>query len=281
MSTPSPALVDPDWLEAHIGDPTVRVVALNWDGRAPYEEGHIPGALFWDWKEMLWDPLKRDFPTPELFARRCGEAGIANDSTVVFYGEPAVQFGTYAWWVFKYCGHSDVRVLDGAGTRWKAERRPLSSLSPRVEPVRYKPQKEPQATAMRIGRHEVLRSVGQADTVILDHRSPEEYRGELYSPPGSPNHGAQRLGRIPGAKPLHFTELIGPDTRFREPRELRALFEKEGATPDKTIISYCRLSHRASLAYFALTELLGYKKVRVYDGSWTEWGSLVGFPIER
>ncbi len=281
MSTISPALVEPAWLEAHLGDSRLCVVALNSDGPGQYDKGHIPGALYWEWKEMLWDPLKRDFPTPEAFARRCGEAGIGNDTTVVFYGDPAVQFGTYAWWVFKYCGHRDARVLDGARMRWQEEGRPLATERAVVTRAHYVPQREPQTAHMRVGRDEVLHSIGRADRVILDHRSPEEYRGELYSPPGSPNHGAQRLGRIPGARHLYFGDLIGPDTRFRTPPELRRLLEERGASPGKEIISYCRLSHRASLAYFVMTELLGYEKVRVYDGSWTEWGSLVGFPIER
>lgn len=281
MNTRSPALADPAWLEAHLGDPHVRVIALNWDGHGNYDKAHIPGAIYWDWKAMLWDPLTREFPSPEVFARRCGEAGIANDTTVVFYGDPAVQFGTYAWWVFKYCGHRDARVLDGARLRWQQEGRPMTTDIPVIEPAEYVPQREPGTAHMRVSRDEVRAALGHAGTVILDHRSPEEYRGELYSPPGSPNHGAERLGRIPGARHLHFEDMVGPDTRFREPEELRAMLEKCGASPDTPIISYCRLSHRATLAYFVMTELLGYRNVRVYDGSWTEWGSLVGFPIER
>jgi thiosulfate/3-mercaptopyruvate sulfurtransferase len=279
--TGSPALADPLWLEAHLGDPQVRVIALDWEGRRSYDRGHIPGALYWDWKEMLWDPLKRDFPTPEVFAERCAAAGIANDTTVVFYGEPAVQFGTYAWWVFRYCGHRDARLLDGARLRWEREGRPLTAEVPAIEPALYLPRRDPGTAQMRASRDAVLHAIGRSDVVILDHRSLEEYRGERLSPPGSPNHGAERLGRIPGARHLYFAEMVAPDTRFREAGELRAMLERCGASADKTIISYCRLSHRASLAYFAMTELLGYGNVRVYDGSWTEWGSLVGYPIER
>lgn len=277
----SAALVEPSWLEAHLGDPNLRVIALDWQGRDSYDESHIPGALYWNWKEMLWDPLKRDFPSPEVFAERCAAAGITNDTTVVFYGEPAVQFGSYAWWVFKYCGHRDVRLLDGARTRWERERRPLTAEVPVVGPARYLPQRDPGTAHMRASRKEVLKAIGRGDTVILDHRSPEEYRGERFSPPSSPNHGAERLGRIPGARHLYFTDLLTPDMRFREREELRGMLEGCGASADKSIISYCRLSHRASLAYFAMTELLGYENVRIYDGSWTEWGSIVGFPIER
>ncbi len=281
MSVAPALLVDPDWLEAHLGDRNVRVIALNWDGPGNYDKCHIPGAVYWDWKAMLWDPLMRDFPTSEVFAQRCGEAGIDNDTTVVFYGDPAVQFGTYGWWVFKYCGHRDARVLDGARLRWEQEGRPMTAELPAVKPARYRPLSEPGTAHMRASRNDVRQVLGRADAAILDHRSPEEYRGELFSPPGSPNHGAQRLGRIPGAKDLHFADMVGADTRFKQPEELRAMVEQCGATPDKQIISYCRLSHRATLAYFAMTQILGYRNVRVYDGSWTEWGSLVGVPIER
>lgn len=280
MQTP-PALVEASWLEAHLGDPQLRVIALDWEGRRTYDRSHIPGALYWDWKEMLWDPLKRDFPSPEVFAQRCAAAGIANDTTVVFYGDPAVQFGTYAWWVFKYCGHADARVLDGARLLWEREGRPLTAEIPAIEPAVYAPRPGPATATMRASRKDVLKAIESGDVVLLDHRSPEEYRGERVSPPGPFDHGAERRGRIPGARHLYFTELLDADGRFRKPAELRGLFERCGASAEKAVISYCRLSHRASLAYLAMTELLGYQKVRVYDGSWTEWGSLVGYPIER
>jgi thiosulfate/3-mercaptopyruvate sulfurtransferase len=281
MAENKSALVSPEWLEQHLGDPAVRIIALNSTGRGSYDGGHIPGAVYWEWKDMLWDPLTRNFPSPEDFARRCGEAGIRNDSCVVCYGDPAVQFGTYAWWVFKYCGHKDVRLLDGAKTRWVKEGRPLTTETPKFPAVTYQPNAAPATQSMRAMRNNVAAAMHEAGTVILDHRSPEEYRGERYGPPGSPDHGAERLGHIPGARHLHFEELIAEDTSFKPPEQLRAMFEARGATPDKKIISYCRLSHRATLAYFVMTQLLGYPEVRSYDGSWTEWGSLVGAPVER
>jgi thiosulfate/3-mercaptopyruvate sulfurtransferase len=281
MTESIPALVQPEWLESRLGDPGLRIIALNFTDSVNYDKAHIPGAIFWNWKEMLWDPATRDFPTPRIFAERCGAAGIANDTHVVFYGDPAVQFGTYAWWVFRYCGHGKASVLDGARLRWEREGRPMTQDIPQIAPVRYTPVEQPGTGHMRALRDDVLAALDDPGTVILDHRSPEEYRGELLSPPGTPNHGAERLGHIPGARHLHFEDLIGADTSFRSPDEIRALLAARGATPDKRIISYCRLSHRATLAYFALTELLGYADVRSYDGSWTEWGSLVGVPIER
>lgn len=279
MTTQS--LVEPDWLEAHIGDPKVRVIGLNWTDSTMFDAAHIPGAIYWDWKSMLWDPLMRDFPTPAIFAQRCGAAGISNDTTVVFYGDPAVQFGTYAWWVFKYCGHADARLLNGSRKRWEIEGRALTAEPTVVKPAIYTPNERPNNANMRLGREEVLARLGQQDTIILDHRSPEEYYGQLYSPPGSPNHGAERLGRIPGARHLHFEDLIAADGSFLPAEKIHDLLSQRGATPDKEIVSYCRLSHRATFAYFAMTQLLGYPNVRIYDGSWTEWGSLVGVPVER
>ena len=281
MSEKMSALIQPDWLEEHLDDPNVRIIALNWTDSVNYDQAHIPGALYWDWKKMLWDPTIREFPTPETFAERCGAAGIGNDTSVVFYGDPAVQFGTYAWWVFKYCGHENAFVLDGSRVRWEREGRPMTQAAPDIKPVAYKPVRHPGTSHMRAMRDDVLDALDDSDTIILDHRSPEEFRGELFSPPGTPNHGAERLGHIPGAKHLHFEDMVGADSSFKPAAELKAMLAERGATPDRNIISYCRLSHRATLAYFALTELLGYENVRSYDGSWTEWGSVVGVPIER
>ncbi len=281
MSNMPKALVDPEWLEAHLGDPMVRIIALNSTDSKNFDAGHIPGAVFWDWKDMLWDPLRREFPDAGTFAKRCTDAGISNDTTVVFYGDPAIQFGTYGWWVFKYCRHKDARVLNGSRMRWEREGRPITAERTKIQPGRYAPNPQAPNADMRAKRDDVLAAIELGDAVILDHRSPEEYRGERLSPPGSPNHGAERLGHIPGAKPLYFEHFLSEDSSFKSVGEIRALLQECGATPDKKIISYCRLSHRATLAYFAMTQLLDYTNVRSYDGSWTEWGSIVGVPIER
>jgi thiosulfate/3-mercaptopyruvate sulfurtransferase len=277
------ALVDCAWLAAHQNDPNVCLIEIAGNGQEQfqiYNTGHIPGAHPWRWKEWLWEDTMRDFPHPELFARRMGQAGIGNDTTVVLYGED-VQFGIYAWWVFRMCGHEQVRLLDGARYRWKDEGRPLvTDVPPARKPVSYRPAAK-RDDACRVMRDELLARLHQPDTLILDARSPEEYRGELVSPPGSPNVGAERLGRIPGAKHLYFTELLTADKRFRPAAELRALFAARGVKPDRNIVAYCRLSHRATVLYFALTELLDMHNVRIYDGSWTEWGNLVGAPIEK
>ena len=277
------ALVDCAWLAERLDDPKVCVVevaGLGQDQLQAYNAGHIPGAHAWRWKQWLWDDRLRDFPSPAAFAERMGRAGIGNDTTVVLYGED-VQFGIYAWWVFRMCGHPDVRLLDGARYRWRAEGRPLAAeATAQRAPTSYRPSANRDDTS-RILRDEVASLLDQPGTLLLDARSPEEYRGELASPPGSPSVGAERLGRIPGAKHLHFTELLTADKCFRPVDELRTAFESRGVAPGRDIVAYCRLSHRASVLYFAMTEILGMRNIRVYDGSWTEWGNLVGAPIEK
>lgn len=279
----SSKLVEPEWLEQHLDDPNVRVLEFDWHGTESYDVWHIPGAQGWYWKDWLWDDAVRDFPTPAAFAERCAAAGISNDTIVVCHGEPT-QFGTYAWWVMTYMGHADVRILNGGRVRWEKEGRPKTTEVPSFERGNYTPNAGRDDT-MRARRDEVLARLDDigagGETVLLDHRSPEEYNGERVNMLGVPNVGAERAGRIPGAKHLYYSDFLTEDTSFKPADELRALLDARGATPDKDIISYCRLSHRATLAYFAMTELLGYERVRSYDGSWTEWGSLVGVPIER
>jgi thiosulfate/3-mercaptopyruvate sulfurtransferase len=275
-------LVTPEWLESHRGDPKLRLIeiaGLRQDEMQAYRAGHIPGAICWLWKEMLWDALKRDFPDPEEFARRMGAAGIANDTTIVVYGE-AIQFGIYAWWVLRYCGHDDVRLLDGGRTRWIAEGRPLQQeFPPAPAPVAYTP--VARREAMRIRRDDVLAALGRPETVIVDARSPEEYAGKRVGGPGGADTGAVRAGRIPGARHFYYGDLLDATNSFRPRAELASLADAVGAEADRALIAYCRMSHRATVAYFALAVLLGLPDVRVYDGSWTEWGNLVGVPIEK
>jgi thiosulfate/3-mercaptopyruvate sulfurtransferase len=279
----TPALVSPDWLAVRSADPSlclIEVAGLGQDNLPAYNAGHLPGAHAWRWKQWLWDDTVRDFPSPQQFAERMGAAGIGNDTTVVFYGED-VQFGMYAWWVFRLLGHARVHLLDGARYRWRHEGRPLVTEPPAARPaVQYRPNGA-RHDALRVMRDELAQRLNDEALLLLDARSPEEYRGELASPPGSPNVGAERLGRIPGARHLYFEELLTSTRSFRPVEELRALFAARGVSPERDIVAYCRLSHRATALYFALTELLGMTNVRIYDGSWTEWGNLVGAPIEK
>lgn len=280
--TPAGALVDPAWLDARRDDPGVcliEIAGMGQENLQAYKAGHVPGAHAWRWKEMLWETHTRDFPSPQEFSRRLGAAGIGNDTTVVFYGE-GVQFGVYAWWVFRYCGHGDVRILNGARSRWVEEGRPLSTDLPPARPrSEYKPAER--VERMRILRDDVLNALGNPQTVLLDGRTPEEYRGERVGGPEGPDVGAMIYGRIPGAKHLYFEELLTANRCFRPREELKRRAEACGVAPGKDIIAYCRLSHRATVLYFALTELIGLDNVRVYDGSWTEWGNMVGLPVER
>jgi thiosulfate/3-mercaptopyruvate sulfurtransferase len=272
-------LVSAAWLTERLGSPGVRVIEVaSVNDDAGYRQGHVPGAAWWYWKAALWHDTDREFPTAEVMAGRLGRIGVTPETTVVLYGDP-VQYGTYAFWVLTMSGHPDVRLLDGAKTRWCADRRPLSTKPTEPVPVQYPPQ--PGDGASRVGRDDVRAGLGRPDRLLLDARSSEEYRGERVMPPPFFDHGAERTGRIPGAVHLHFRELLNADDTFKAPDELRRVLRARGAGPERAeIVTYCRLSHRATLVWFAMRHLLGYTNVRVYDGSWTEWGSIVGFPVE-
>lgn len=276
------ALVTPEWLAANADNPKLKLIeiaGMRQEELPAYRAGHVPGAVAWQWKDMLWDVAMREFPSPQNFAAHLGRHGIGNDTTVVFYGED-VQFGLYAWWAFRYCGHTDVRVLDGGRYRWKAEGRPLTTEIPQAAPaVDYTP--VARREAIRIHRDAVLAALDDKNTVILDARSPEEYSGTRVGGPGGPDVGAVRYGRIPGARHLYWTDLLDDDKSFKPADDLAALVAARGAGRENDIIAYCRMSHRATVLYFALTQLLGFNRVRIYDGSWTEWGNLVGVPVER
>ncbi len=275
-------LVTPQWLEANSGEGNVRLIeiaGMSQDDMQAYKGGHIPGAICWKWKEALWDSHMRDFPDPEEFAQRMGAAGIGNDTIVVLYGE-GIQFGIYAWWVLKYCGHRDVRLLDGGRYRWQAEGRPLQLEIP-TPPAAVEYEPGSQNPAMRIFKDDILQAIKRKDHVIIDARSPEEYSGERVRAYGGPDGGAVRGGRIPGAQHLFFEDILDETKRFRPKEQLQAVADAFGLDGDAPVITYCRMSHRATVVYFMLTQILGLPDVRVYDGSWTEWGNLVGVPIER
>ncbi|WP_181409695.1 sulfurtransferase [Martelella alba] len=272
------ALVETEWLAERIFDPQIRIVEINWDGLNDYAEGHLPGAVGWNWKSVLWDPYQREFPADADFAARLGENGITRNTTVVIYGAP-VQFGTYAWWVLKFFGHDDVRILNGGKEKWRREGREIALDAPVFDQQDYgRPARMPD---MRASREDVLGAIDNPETVILDHRSHEEYSGQRVGLPGKADVGAERYGRIPRAGHLPFDALLNEDTTFKTPAEIADLVKPHVGDRETPVISYCRLAHRATLASFAMTELLGFKNVRVYDGSWTEWGSMVGMPIER
>lgn len=278
--TSSP-LVSPEWLEEHLRDPNVRVLEISaLPDSTGYREGHIPGASWVFWKDFCWHESDREFIGPRELADRLGELGVGPDTTLVLYGDP-VQYGTYAFWIIRMAGHRDIRLLDGSKTSWIADGRPLSRNVPGRAPASY-PAPQPDES-MRLGRDQVRDRLGNPKCLLLDVRSPEEYSGERVAPAPNPDHGAERKGRIPGARHLFFRTLLNDDDTFKSPQEVAEVLDLAGIDPGSAdeIVCYCRLSHRATLVWFALTYLLGSEGVKIYDGSWTEWGSIVGFPIEK
>jgi thiosulfate/3-mercaptopyruvate sulfurtransferase len=274
-------LVSGEWLARHLDDAALRIIEVSSSPEdTEYRQGHIPRAARWYWKDALWHATDREFPTPEDMASRLGHSGIAPDTTIVVYGSP-VQYGTYAIWVLTMAGHRDVRLLDGGRKRWVADGRPLTADVPTYAPVAYPPAVPDPSS--RVGREDVRAKLGQPDRLLLDVRSAEEYRGERVSPLPGFDHGAERKGHIPGAVHLHFRDLLNDDDTFKNPEQIQERLAQAGVLPDMVgeIVTYCRLSHRATLVWFALTFVLGFHRVRVYDGSWTEWGSIVGFPIAK
>tara|TARA_B100000586_G_scaffold226508_1_gene174370 strand:+ start:1182 stop:2036 length:855 start_codon:yes stop_codon:yes gene_type:complete len=274
-------LVNCSWLAERLEDPRVRVIEVSSDvNGAAYNEGHIPGALFWFWKDALWHASDREFVTSHEMALHLGRLGISQDSTIVLYGDP-VQYGTYALWVLTMAGFQNVLLLDGSRTRWVAEGRPMTKEIPVFEEVHNLGGSE--GTSSRLGRDDLLNKLGDPGRILLDVRSIEEYKGERVSPPGGFDHGAERPGRIPGAVHLYYRDLLNEDDTFISREELKEKFSSKGVVPGSVneVVTYCRLSHRATLAWFAMSHLLGLDNVKIYDGSWTEWGSIVGFPVER
>jgi thiosulfate/3-mercaptopyruvate sulfurtransferase len=278
----SAPLVSTQWLEDHLADPDLRIIEVcNLDDDKTYNVGHIPGAIWLYWKSACWHESDRQFVTPAAMAQMFGGLGIGPQSIVVIYGDP-VQFGSYAFWTFTMAGHANLRLLDGSRRKWVIEGRPLSQRVPRFPPVGYPAPGE--NAAMRVGRRNVRENLQSPRRLLLDVRSPEEYKGERVSDYSFPvDHGAQRSGRIPGAVHLYFKELLNADDSFKSADELRRVLASAGAAPESfdDIVCYCRLSHRATIAWIALGQILGHGNVKIYDGSWTEWGSIVGYPIEK
>jgi len=263
------------------GEATLRILEVDEDTEA-FARGHIEGASGIHWKDDLQDPLRRDFIGPDAFAELMDGLGIGNDTEVILYGGTNNWFAAYAYWYFRYYGHKAVRLMDGGRKKWELEGRPMTTTVTDPTPTRgYRV--AAQEDAIRAMRTYVEGSVvGKPGFGLVDVRSPEEFRGELLAPPHLPQEQAQRPGHIPGARNIPWAKAVDPETgAFLADDQLRSLYESQGLTPDQEIIAYCRIGERSAHTWFVLHELLGYPNVRNYDGSWTEWGSLVGAPIER
>ncbi len=272
-------LVSADWVEQNQNNPQVRIVESDEDVLL-YSMGHVPGSVKIDWQGDLQDQLIRDYIDADRFAAICSRTGIANDTTVVFYGDKSNWWACYAFWAFKLFGHQDCRIMNGGGKLWLVENRPLSKDVPEY-PKTTNPGAGAAGSKIRIFRDEV-RAHQAAGKPLIDVRSPGEYTGELLHMPDYPQEGSLRAGHIPGAKSIPWSLAVNEDGTFRSADELKELFEtKTGLKPSDEVVAYCRIGERSSLTWFVLTYLLGYANVRNYDGSWTEWGNLVGVPIAK
>ncbi|MCL4544250.1 MAG: sulfurtransferase [Chloroflexi bacterium] len=273
-------LVSTEWVVTHPNDPSIRIIESDEDVLL-YELGHIIGAVKVDWHTDLQDPYRRDFVSREDFEKLCSSRGISNDTTLVFYGDKNNWYATYSLWLFRYYGHaaSRLKVMNGGRQKWEVEGRPYTREVSSVTPTTYHA-KEPD-DSIRAFRDEVLATVQRRGTNIVDVRSPDEYSGKLLHMANYPQEGAQRGGHVPGAQNIPWATAANPDGTFKSADELRSIYESRGIHPDERTIAYCRIGERSSHTWFVLHYLLGYPDVKNYDGSWTEWGSLVNVPIER
>ncbi len=271
-------LVETDWVAEHLRDPKVRIVESDEDILL-YDTGHIPGAIKLDWFTSLQAPLERDFLSQSAFEKLLSNLGIGSDTTVVFYGDKNNWFACYSFWLFEYYGHRDRKIMNGGRNKWAMEGRPMTREIPSYPKTTYKAQ--PANKNIRAFREEVFRHVDQ-HLPLVDVRSPQEYTGELIHMPGYPQEGAQRGGHIPGAMNIPWSMTINQaDGTFKSVDELRQLYESHNIRPEQKIVAYCRIGERSSHTWFVLKYLLGYPDIKNYDGSWTEWGNMVGAPIEK
>lgn len=272
------ALVGTQWVAEHASDASVRVVEVDVD-TAAYSQGHIAGAIGWAWNNQLCDTLRRDILSPEQFTSLMNESGIGNDTTVVLYGDNNNWFAAWAFWQMKMYGHKDVRIMDGGRKKWLAEGRDLTTDVPQVKATTGYKTTGPDIT-LRAFLPQVQKAMGASGWGMVDVRGPQEFTGEILAPPGLPET-CQRGGHIPGARNIPWGKVCNEDGTFKSADELRRIYGSEGVTEDQQIITYCRIGERSSHSWFVLKYLLGFPNVINYDGSWTEWGNLVGAPVER
>ncbi len=272
-------VIQPEELKEILGKEGVKVVEVDYDPKTAYELGHIPGAILIDWKRDLNKYPERDIISPEEFEKLMSRLGISNDDHVILYGDYNNWFAAFAFWIFEMYGHEKLSILNGGRNKWIELGYPMTRERPEVKPTTYRVSKVD--LTKRAYFLDVMKRLRDPDTVLVDVRSPAEYRGEITAPPEYPNEQAQRAGHIPGAVNIPWAKAVNDDGTFKDVDEIRKLYEELGVKPDKEVIVYCRIGERAAFTYFVLRHLLGFPKVRVYDGSWSEWGNMVGAPIEK
>jgi thiosulfate/3-mercaptopyruvate sulfurtransferase len=270
-------LVSTGWVAEHLHEPNIRCVEVDVDTSA-YEQGHVPGAVGWNWSTQLCDTVVRDVIPREKLEALMGTSGIDNQTTVILYGDNNNWFAAWALWQLKLYGHEDVRIMNGGRKKWIAEARALTTEAPKIERRSYSARKAD--LSLRAFLPEVRDVLQRNGTVLVDVRSPQEFTGEILAPPGLPET-CQRGGHIPGAKSIPWAKACNEDGTFKSYEELAQLYEAAGVTRDRPVIAYCRIGERSSHTWFVLKYLLGYPNVKNYDGSWTEWGNLVGAPVEK
>ncbi len=272
------SLVSTQWVGDNLKNPKVRLIEVDVD-TAAYDTGHIPGAAGWHWKNDLETRVMRNIADKEGIQNLLSQAGVSQDTTIVLYGDNNNWFAAYALWLLEYYGLANAKLMNGGRKKWVDEGRPLTSDAPSHPRTSFRVG-EPQNN-IRALRDQVLQRIGKKNVALVDVRSPREYSGELLAPENLPQEGSQRGGHIPSAQNIVWSQATNEDGTFKSVEELKQLYGGRGITPDKEVIAYCRIGERSAHTWFVLTHLLGYPDVRNYDGSWTEWGSLVGVPVEK
>lgn len=274
-------LCETDWVAANLDNPKIRILEVDYDPENSYRQGHVKGAhLVW-WKRDINDPVRRDIISKQQFEALMGKVGANPDTELVMYGDFNNWFAAFAFWVFQYYGHKNIKIMNGGRKKWELEKREYTKDEPSVTATKYVA--NPADEGVRAYMPDVRRALDRVEqTVLVDVRSPKEFSGEITAPPEYPMEHAQRGGHIPGAKNIPWAQAVkDTDGTFKSADELKALYEGKGVTPDKHVIAYCRIGERSSHSWFVLKYLLGYPSVRNYDGSWTEWGNMIGNPIEK
>jgi thiosulfate/3-mercaptopyruvate sulfurtransferase len=273
------ALVSTQWVADHLNDAHVVLAEVDYDPASAYVLGHIPGAHLVDWKKDINDPLRRDVLSKQDFETLMGRIGVTPETTLVLYGDYRNWFAAFAFWVFKLYGHKDVRLMNGSRRTWIEQNRAVDDHLPVAQPTTYRG--HGLDFGLRALLPQVIQSLGRPDVVLVDVRSPAEFTGQVLAPAEYPTEGAQRGGHIPGAANIPWASAVAEDDTFKPAEELAKIYADKGITPDRSVITYCRIGERSSHTWFVLKYLLGYDHVVNYDGSWSEWGNAIGLPIER